>query len=84
LPLWVDLYNFSRMAEYLGVGIWLGKDTAPDWDPLTLSKGLLQALDNETGLAMRGKAEALGEVARRYGGRDAAAAELARLAAGGI
>jgi hypothetical protein len=72
------------MAEYLGIGIWPGKDTAPDWDPATLSEGFLQALDDDAGSVMRAKAEELGVVARSYGGRDTAAAELARLAAGGI
>lgn len=80
LPLWVDLYNFAQTAEYLGIGIWPGKETAPVWESDTLGQGFMQALAGEASVAMREKARALGEVARAYGGRDTAAAEVAKLA----
>lgn len=80
LPLWLDLYNFATTAEYLGVGIWPGKDTAPVWHAHTLAQGFLAALIGDESVAMRQKAKALGAVAATYGGRDWAAAEVARLA----
>ncbi|KFA72664.1 hypothetical protein S40288_03412 [Stachybotrys chartarum IBT 40288] len=80
LPLWLDLYNFATTAEYLGVGIWPGKDTAPEWHADTLAKGFLAALVGDESVSMRQKAKALGAVAATYGGRDRAAAEVARLA----
>ena len=83
LPLWVDLYNFAQMVEYLGVGIWPGKDTAPDWDPETLGEGFLQSLQGNTSVSIRNKAEEIGQIARAYRGRETSAAEVAKLASRG-
>lgn len=73
----MDLYNFAQTAEYLGIGLWPGKDTAPVWEADALAEGFVQVLGSE---AIRDKARALGEVARAYGGRDTAAAEVAKMA----
>lgn len=68
------------MAEYLGVGVWPGKESAPVWDSVTLKRGFLKALTGEGSLDMRQKATELGKIARQYGGRDAAAEIIAELA----
>lgn len=80
LPLWVDLYNFAQIAEYLGIGVWPGQDIAPEWESKSLAEGFLKALTSQT---MREKAKALGEVARTYPGRNLAAQEIAKIAARG-
>ncbi|PWI76241.1 glycosyltransferase family 1 [Purpureocillium lilacinum] len=83
LPLWVDLYNFAQIAEYLGVGIWPGKDTAPMWYAEVLSDGFVRALTGESSVAMKKRARELEAVARRYGGQRAAAEKIASMAASG-
>lgn len=83
LPLWFDCYNIASTAEYLGIGIWAGRDTAPIWNSDTISDGILRALNGEEGKRMREKSAALSKITRSYGGREAAAAEIARLAAMG-
>ncbi|KAF4468825.1 glycosyltransferase family 1 [Fusarium albosuccineum] len=80
LPRWFDLYNYASTAEYLGVGIWPTKDTAPDWNSTELGLAFLEALSNET---MKKKAQELGEIARQYDGRTMAAREIAAIAARG-
>jgi UDP:flavonoid glycosyltransferase YjiC (YdhE family) len=84
LPLWIDLYNFATTSEYLGIGVWPGKETAPEWEAESLAEGFMQALTGETAASMREKAKALAKVAESYGGRDTAAAEVAKLAAQGV
>lgn len=68
------------MAEYVGVGVWPGKKSAPVWDSVTLKDGLLKALTGEASLEMRKKATAVSKIARQYGGRDAAAKRIAEMA----
>ncbi|KJZ78298.1 hypothetical protein HIM_02336 [Hirsutella minnesotensis 3608] len=83
LPLWVDLYNFAQISEYLGVGVWPNKKSAPVFDPRALSQGYLRTLTGDSAAAMRRKARELSEVAAQYGGRDAAAAIVAEMAFSG-
>jgi hypothetical protein len=73
----------GRAVEYIGVGVWPGKETAPDWDAESLTKGFLDALSGETADSMRQNAKAMRQVAESYGGRITAAKEVARLAAMG-
>ncbi|KAM5346177.1 hypothetical protein ACJ41O_009182 [Fusarium nematophilum] len=83
LPIWFDLYNYASTAEYLGVGIWPTKDTAPGWNATSLSQCFLSALTGVSGEAMRKKAKKLGEIARQYEGSVMAAREVAAMAAKG-
>ena len=80
LPLWYDLYNYALLAEYLGVGIWPGKDNAPTWDANTLSKGIQTALDEPN---LRQNARRIAYASRKYTGRAAAAAVISNMAAQG-
>lgn len=68
------------MVEYLGIGVWAGRDIAPEWTPTTLSKAYLRVLKGNESIAMREKAKSLGQVAASYGGRITAAAKVASLA----
>ncbi|CAG9942683.1 unnamed protein product [Clonostachys rosea f. rosea IK726] len=81
LPLWFDLFNFANIAEYLGIGIWAGRSTTPEWVAETLVEGFRTALVGPSSVSLREKAQKLGEVARQYDGRKIAADEIARLAA---
>ncbi|KAF4983696.1 hypothetical protein FZEAL_912 [Fusarium zealandicum] len=83
LPMCFDHYNYAATAEYLGIGVWPTKDTAPEWDPETLGQALVDALSGTSGEAMRDKAARLGETARQYEGRYMAAREVAAMAAKG-
>jgi hypothetical protein len=80
LPLWFDLYNIANTAEYIGVGIWAGREIAPEWAVDSLVDGFRSSLEGPKSLLMREKAKELGRVAKAYGGSHAAAAEIARLA----
>ncbi|KAL2829576.1 hypothetical protein BJY01DRAFT_254981 [Aspergillus pseudoustus] len=83
LPLWLDLYSFAQIAEYTGVGIWPGKETAPEWDTASLGEGLLTALRGKKADRMQEKADALKNAAARYDGRECAADVIARIARDG-
>ncbi|KAH7242617.1 hypothetical protein BKA59DRAFT_557471 [Fusarium tricinctum] len=80
LPKWFDLYNYAATAEYVGVGIWPTKTTAPNWTVEALSSALVGAISNE---ALKETAQKLGQVARQYEGRLLAAREVAAIAAKG-
>jgi hypothetical protein len=80
LPVWHDTYAFGTASEYLGIGIWPGRDIAPEWKASVLAEGLLKAITGPTSISLRKKARELAKVAADYGGRQAAAAELAKLA----
>ncbi|KAK7215947.1 hypothetical protein V2G26_003950 [Clonostachys chloroleuca] len=81
LPLWFDLFNFANLAEYLGIGIWAGRSTTPEWVPESLVEGFRTALVGPSSVSLKDKAQKLGDVARQYDGRKIAADEIARLAA---
>ncbi|KAL7951336.1 hypothetical protein V8C42DRAFT_303788 [Trichoderma barbatum] len=83
LPLWADHYNYAQTAEYLGVGIWPNKKTAPDWEVAGLTEGFLEALSGNKSVTMRQNAQALGHKGREYGGRKMAAQLVAEMAAKG-
>ncbi|KAI8630105.1 hypothetical protein F5Y19DRAFT_484015 [Xylariaceae sp. FL1651] len=49
LPLWLDLYGFAQLVEYIGVGVWGCRENSPTW---TL---ILAVRDEEAGEAARDK-----------------------------
>lgn len=77
LPAWFDCYDFAARAEYLGIGLWANRNSAPRVSGAELGDALLTILgsggEGNDGFAR--KAEELSEKVRRYGGR-AKAAEL--------
>jgi UDP:flavonoid glycosyltransferase YjiC (YdhE family) len=81
LPLWFDLYSIAQTAEYLGIGVWPGQDTAPNWDSEMLSEAILGALNGKGSAEMRRRATELRVKARSYGGKTAIARDIASLAA---
>ncbi|KAH7304098.1 family 1 glycosyltransferase [Stachybotrys elegans] len=80
LPLWFDLFNFAKAAEYRGIGIWPGKDIAPRWTVDSLSDGFRAALTGPKSASLRQNAQKLATVASSYGGPKAAAEVIAAMA----
>ncbi|UKZ76213.1 hypothetical protein TrVFT333_003910 [Trichoderma virens FT-333] len=83
LPLWADHYSYAQTAEYLGVGIWPNKKTAPDWEAAGLAEAFLEALSGNKSVTMRQNAKAIALKGHEYGGRKLAAQLVAEMAAGG-
>jgi UDP:flavonoid glycosyltransferase YjiC (YdhE family) len=79
--MWVDLYDYATRVEWLGVGIWGNKLTAPNWTSEELGNAFLKVLSNDEGAkSMREKARWLGKQFQSKPGRVCAAGELAKLA----
>lgn len=83
LPLWADHYNYAQTAEYLNVGIWPNKKTAPEWEVAGLTEAFLEALSGNKSVTMRQNAEAIAHKGHEYGGRKLAAQLVAEMAAKG-
>ncbi|KAL4918150.1 hypothetical protein BDW62DRAFT_210643 [Aspergillus aurantiobrunneus] len=56
LPVWFDTYDFAARVEYLGIGVWASKTSAPAINALELGKAFRRVLLSEESLAMREKA----------------------------
>jgi UDP:flavonoid glycosyltransferase YjiC (YdhE family) len=81
LPMWVDLYEFATRAEFLGIGVWGNKRSAPNWTAEELTNSFLRVLDDgEEAVAIREKAYELGKIAQKEPGRLRAGKEIAKLA----
>ncbi|KAL2832900.1 hypothetical protein BDW59DRAFT_180514 [Aspergillus cavernicola] len=59
LPTWFDTYDFAARVEYLGVGVWGNKSTAPTIKGPELGEALIRVLHSETSSAMRKKAKSI-------------------------
>jgi hypothetical protein len=81
LPLWLDLYDYATRVEWLGIGVWGNKNSAPGLTATELTAAFEKVMGNssEAGLR-REKAEELGMLCKREPGRTKAAREIAKLA----
>ena len=71
-------------AEYVGVGIWGNRNSAPGLEAAELTAAFMTLLGNGTRAdELRRKAREIGEICRRRPGRDWAADEVAALAGKG-
>lgn len=83
--MWFDLYNFARLAEDIGVGIYATRGTAPRWTANGLSNAFIRAFDgHEESSRLKEKAREIGVIARQNPGRYVAAREIAMLAQSGV
>lgn len=74
LPLWVDLYDYAIRTEWLGVGIWGSRKTAPFWTADELESAFMKILTKtKESTKMRARAKEVGAVTRKSGGRKMAA-----------
>jgi len=81
LPIWGDLYDCGTRVEYLGIGVFGSPKSASNWAAEEVGKALFGVLDGgEESMSIKEKARALGEVARKAGGRFTAAREIAKRA----
>lgn len=84
LPQWADLYDYATRVEYLNIGIWGSKLSAPKWSAEELSAAFLKIVGNGTeAQSIRENAKRLGDIAKVKPGRVRAAEEIARLAGEG-
>ncbi|KAJ2965287.1 hypothetical protein NQ176_g10688 [Zarea fungicola] len=82
LPMWVDLYNFARLTEQIGVGLWACQDTSPHYDEDCLGAAIMRVSDGgPESAAMRAKVKELSRRVKLNPGRDIAADVVAKLAA---
>ncbi|KFY46748.1 hypothetical protein V494_00348 [Pseudogymnoascus sp. VKM F-4513 (FW-928)] len=83
-PAWFDLYTMAARVEYLNIGFYASKASAPNLNATEIADGLITALDmnpdNIKGEEMRQNALRLGEVTRAYGGVKAAVDKIVELA----
>lgn len=82
-PAWFDLYTMAARVEYLKIGFYACKTSAPDLDATEIADGLITALDlspeNIKGEEIRQNALRLGEITRTYGGVKVAADKILEL-----
>lgn len=75
--MWVDLYDFATTVEYLGVGLWGSRKSAPSWDANELSDAMVKVVkESEFSRTMRRKAKELAEICQREDGRKVAARKI--------
>jgi UDP:flavonoid glycosyltransferase YjiC (YdhE family) len=80
LPCWLDTFEFANRVEYLGIGIYGSRTSAPRVEAGELSRALMRVLGGgEEGVRMKRKAAELGEVSGRVGGRVKAAEKIVEL-----
>jgi UDP:flavonoid glycosyltransferase YjiC (YdhE family) len=79
--MWADLYDYATRVEYLGIGVFGSPKSAPNWTAEEVWNAFLRVLDGgDESTRIKERARALGEVARKAGGRSTAAREIAKLA----
>lgn len=81
LGLWVDTYNQATLVEWLGIGVWGNRHSAPRFNSEELGAAFVGVCGGGSqALAMRVKAKELRDIYRKDPGRSAAAREIAKLA----
>ncbi|KAL2808805.1 hypothetical protein BJX63DRAFT_424316 [Aspergillus granulosus] len=59
LPVWYDTYDFAQRVEYLGVGLWGSKTSAPAINGPELGEALIRVLHSEESSSMQEKAKSI-------------------------
>jgi UDP:flavonoid glycosyltransferase YjiC (YdhE family) len=72
LPVWIDTYDFAIRVEYLGIGIWGNRVSAPYAEGLELSQALVQVVDGDDSAAMLAKAKQIAVPFQNRPGRHVA------------
>lgn len=82
LPFWYDTYEYANRAEWLGIGIYGNRRSAPTVEALELGRALTRIVgDGEEARRFRATAEALRERCIGYTGRVLAAEKVLEIAA---
>jgi hypothetical protein len=75
--LWLDLYDFAMKIEWLGIGIWASRQTAPSWTSKEVGAAFLRAFgDGEEAISMRKRASELSALTEKTPGRIVAARKI--------
>lgn len=82
IPVWYDTYEYAARVEYLGVGIWGSKKTAPAINGPELGDAFLRVLDSEESSTMQEKAKAIVSKLGPVEGRVVACEKLIELMQG--
>ncbi|KAL2064290.1 hypothetical protein VTL71DRAFT_4784 [Oculimacula yallundae] len=77
LAQWLDTYDNASLAEYLGIGVYGNKTTAPMIAAEEFGNALMRAMGDDT---LREKAQAIGKLCQGSGGRRLAADLITQLA----
>lgn len=81
LPQWIDCYDYASRAEWLGVGVWGNKQSAPGFTSEELNEAFSRVLgDGKEATARREKAAGIAKIFQEEPGRVRAAREVASLA----
>ncbi|GAB1191212.1 hypothetical protein APSETT444_000384 [Aspergillus pseudonomiae] len=59
LPVWLDTYDFAMRAEWLGIGIWASRKTAPVVNGPELGQALIRVLAGAASESMRHRAKTI-------------------------
>ncbi|KAF9876993.1 hypothetical protein CkaCkLH20_05259 [Colletotrichum karsti] len=77
LPVWADTYDYAQRAEYLGIGKWGSKTSAPRYGAQELGSALHQVLMGPSASRMQVRARLLAKLRAQKGeGRDVAAKHI--------
>jgi len=80
LPCWLDTFEFANRVEYLGIGIYGSRTSAPGVEAGELSRALMRVLGGgEESVRMKGMAAELREISGRVGGRKRACEKIVEL-----
>lgn len=81
LPMWTDQFNFARLTEQIGVGLWACRETSPHYDASCLSAAIMRLSNGgQESTDIRAKVKEVGDRVSVTPGRDVAADIVARLA----
>ncbi|KAL2069622.1 hypothetical protein VTL71DRAFT_14301 [Oculimacula yallundae] len=80
LPCWLDTLDFANKVEWLGIGVYGSKLSAPSVEAWELSRAFLKVLgDGEEASQLAIKARELAEICGRVGGRKKACEKIVEL-----
>ncbi|KAF3922903.1 hypothetical protein ABW20_dc0100476 [Dactylellina cionopaga] len=81
IPKWFDNYDMAARAEWLGVGVWASRRTAPDENAEELAAGMLAVLEDSSQAAeMKANCAKYANIAQASGGRKQAADKIGEYA----
>ena len=70
LPCWLDTFDFANRVEYLGIGVYGSRKSAPRVESKELSRALMRVMgDGEEAARLKAKAEELAQIVGKVGGR---------------
>jgi len=80
LPCWLDTLDFANKVEWLGIGVYGSRRTAPNVEASELSRAFLKVLDDsEEASRMVSRARELADISGKVGGRSRACDKIVEL-----